>query len=185
MVAFLAYPAFASTGATTSATSSNTGGGGFRQALVHRIEAWLANRGFFAGRLGGAQAPAFATGQTISVTSTAGKYLVVGTQGKTNGTATGSLTFTVAGKLKSGYILTVTGSIQVAGTTYTITSGSAEMGAGGANMVGQGATSSSGTFIFRASAHGNFGGATSSRITLDFSNGATEYAVVLTGPVAS
>ena len=184
LVAFLAYPAFATSG--TTSTPSTTGGSNFRHAIVHRIEAWLASRGLTGSRigLGGPQAPAFSNGQTISVASTAGSYFVVGTQGKTNGTASGTLTFTVDGKLKAGYILSVSGSIQVAGTTYAITSGSAEMGPGGANIVGQGATSSSGTLIFRASASGNFSGASTSRVVIDFSNGTTEYAIVLTGSIS-
>jgi len=155
---------------------------------MHRIAAFFGWGGFHpfgAGRgdQGQAQAATFTTGQTISITSTAGSYFVVGSQGKTNGTASGTLTFTVNGKLTAGYILSVGGSITVGGTTYNLTSGSAVMGPGGANIQGQGATSSSGSYIVRATARGNFSGTTTSAVSLDFSNGTTEYAVFLTGTI--
>src|SRR2546428_11945648 len=66
-------------------------------------------------------------GQTITVTSTQGNYWVIGTT-STNGSASGTLTFTVTSKLSAGYTLSLTsGSIVVAGTTYNISSGSAQM----------------------------------------------------------
>jgi len=155
---------------------------------MHRIAAFFGwgGPGPFGGGGGGrgqAQAATFTTGQTITLTSTAGSYFVVGTQGKTNGTASGTLTLTVDGKLTAGYILSVGGSVTVAGTTYNVTSGSAVMGPGGANIQGEGATSSSGSYILRATARGNFSGTTSAKVTLDFSNGTTEYAVSLTSTI--
>jgi len=51
---------------------------------------------------------------------------------------------------------------------------------GGSGIQGQGATSSSGSFILRASARGDFSGTTTGTVSVDFSNGTTEYAVFLT-----
>jgi len=184
LVAFLAYPAFAATSSTS--TGSNpwpTSISGARAGLMHRIAAFFSAHGLLGMGQGGA-APSFTSGQVITVTSTSGNYFVVGSQGKTNGTASGTLTFTVGGKLHAGYTLSVSGVITVAGTTYTVTSGSAVMGPGGANIVGTGATSPSGTFILRASARGDFAGSATSKVSLDFSNGTTEYAVILTGSIA-
>jgi len=151
---------------------------------MHRIAAF-----FGGGRAGGrgvhgqTQAATFTTGQVITLTSTSGSYFVVGTQGKTNGTASGTLTFTVAGKLTGGYILNVGGSLTVNGTTYNVTSGSAAMGPGGSGIQGEGATSSSGSYIVRATARGDFSGTTTATVSLDFSNGTTEYAVSLTSTI--
>jgi hypothetical protein len=102
----------------------------------------------------------------------------------TNGTATGTLTFTVVGKVTSGYILNVGGSLTVNGTTYNVTSGSAMMGPGGSGIQGEGATSSSGAYTVRATARGDFSGTTTAMVSLDFSNGTTEYAVSLTSAIA-
>ncbi len=129
------------------------------------------------------QATTFSNGQTITITSTKGTYFVVGTNGKTNGTASGTLTFTVTGKLTSGYVLNVGGSLIVNGTTYSVTSGSAAMGPSGSAIQGQGATSSLGSFILRASARGDFSGTTTGMVSVDFSNGTTEYAVFLTSTI--
>ncbi len=123
-------------------------------------------------------------GQTITITSTQGKFWVYATPSK-NGTASGTLTFTVTGKLARGYTLSVTGgSIVVDGTTYTVSSGSAQMGLFANAMVGQGATTPTGQFLFRAQAHGSFAG-TSGSVSLDFTNGTTEYAVALAGTIKS
>ena len=196
MAAFLAYPAFAATASTSTSSTTSSGSAVTSSSTaspptpgpMHRIAAFFGWGGFgpFGAGRGGqgqAQAATFTTGQTITITSTAGSYFVVGTQGKTNGTASGTLTFTVGGKLTAGYILSVGGSITVAGTTYNLTSGSGVMGPGGANIQGQGATSSSGSYIVRATARGNFSGTTTSTVSLDFGNGTTEYAVFLTGTI--
>ena len=195
MAAFLAYPAFATTASTSNGSTTSNGLAATTSGSttpppmggpMHRIAAFFGMRG--GGPLGGGpggQSPAttFTIGQTITLTSTSGNYFVVGTQGKTNGTASGTLTFTVTGKLTGGYILNVGGSLIVAGTTYNVTTGSAVMGPGGASIQGEGATSSSGSYILRASARGNFSGTTTSTLSLDFSNGTTEYAVVLTSTI--
>ena len=123
-------------------------------------------------------------GQTITITSTQGKFLVYATPTK-NGTASGTLTFTVTGKLAMGYALSLTsGTIVVNGTTYTVSSGSAQMGPFANAMIGQGTTTPTGQFLFQAQAHGSFAG-TSGSVSLDFTNGTTEYAVLLTGTVKS
>jgi len=195
MVAFLAFPAFATTASTNTSSTTSSGSAAVTSSStapppmggpMQRIAAFFGGRGggpLGGGRGGQSQATTFTTGQTITLTSTSGNYFVVGTQGKTNGTASGTLTFTVGGKLTAGYILSVGGSITVAGTTYNLTSGSGVMGPGGANIQGQGATSSSGSYIVRATARGNFSGTTTSAVSLDFSNGTTEYAVFLTGTI--
>ena len=121
-------------------------------------------------------------GQTITVTSTSGEYFVVGSP-STSGTASGTLTFTVTGKLSEGYTLSLTsGSLTIAGTTYTISSGSAQMDPSGMMISGQGTTTPTGQFILHAMAHGTFVG-TSASVSLDFTNETTEYQVTLSGSV--
>jgi hypothetical protein len=194
MAAFLAYPAFATTASTNSPTQSTSPiaapPGGAATALMpapmQHIAGFFGGHGggpFRGGRGGQSQATIFSDGQTITLTSTNGNYYVVGTQGTTNGTASGTLRFTVAGKLSAGYILNIGGSLTVNGTTYNVTSGSAVMGPGGAGIQGEGATSSSGSYIVRATARGDFSGTTTARVSLDFSNGTTEYAVLLTSTI--
>jgi len=102
-----------------------------------------------------------------------------------NGTASRTLTFTVTGKLARGYTLSLTsGTIIVDGTTYTTSSGAAQMGHFANAMIGQGTTTPTGQFLFQARAHGSFAG-TSGSVSLDFTNGTTEYAVVLAGTIKS
>jgi hypothetical protein len=122
-------------------------------------------------------------GQTITITSTMGTFRVVGDP-SLHGNASGTMTFTVTNALKAGYILTLTsGEIVINGTTYTITSGSAQTGPYAEVLVGQGQTSSSGVFLIGADAQGNFGGALTTHVKLDFSSGSTEYIVVLAGNI--
>jgi hypothetical protein len=195
MAALLAYPAFATTAQnnispTTTSGSAPAAAGSTNTAAMAPIPKGMhpgpgfrgGGRGPF-GQGGAGQTTTFTNGQTITLTSTKGEYFVVGSNGKTNGTASGTLTFTVTGKLTAGYILNVGGSLTVNGTTYNVTSGSALMGPGGSGIQGQGATSASGSFIVRASARGDFSGTTTSTVSLDFSNGTTEYAVFLTGSI--
>jgi hypothetical protein len=121
-------------------------------------------------------------GQTVTVTSTSGEYFVVGGP-STNGTASGTMTFTVTGKLSQGYTLSLTsGSLTIAGATYTISSGSAQMDLAGTTISGQGTTTPTGEFIVHAMAQGTFIG-TSASVSLDFTNGTTEYQVTLSGSV--
>jgi len=123
-------------------------------------------------------------GQTITVSSSQGSYQVLGTP-TTNGTASGTVTFTVTSKLSEGYTLSITsGSIVVGGTTYTISSGSAQTGPIAELITGQGTTSPTGQFLLQGFARGSFGG-TSGTLLLDFKAGSTEYAVALIGSIQS
>ncbi len=123
-------------------------------------------------------------GQTITMTSSQGSYYVVGTPSN-NGTASGSVTFTVTSKLSEGYTLSITsGSIVVGGTTYTISSGSAQTGPQADTISGQGSTTPTGQFLLQGLARGSFAG-TTGLLHLDFEAGSTEYAVALTGTVQS
>jgi hypothetical protein len=185
VAALLAYPAFATTASTNTSPLPSTG-----SAAAPALNGMLPGSGFrgnvrgpFGDGSRASQTSTFTTGQTITLTSTKGEYFVVGTKGKTNGTASGTLTFTVAGKLTAGYTLNVGGSLTVNGTTYSVASGSGVMGPGGSGIQGQGATSSSGSFILRAVAHGDFSGTTTSTVSVDFNNGTTEYAVFLTSSI--
>lgn len=128
------------------------------------------------------QKPNLSVGQTITITSTQGRFKMLGSQ--VNGTASGTLTFTVTGKFARGYSLSLTGgSINVNGVTYTVSSGSAQMGLFANNIIGQGATSPTGQFLLQAQAHGDFSGTSSAVVSLDFTTGTTEYAVTLTGTI--
>ena len=119
-------------------------------------------------------------GKTITITSTSGQYYQVG-KTTVNGTASGTFTFTVTGKLSTGYILSISnGSVTVNGVKYTVSSGTAQMTLSAVSISGQGTTTSSGVFAIQAQAHGSFVGSSAS-VTLDFSNGTTEYAVFLSG----
>lgn len=119
-----------------------------------------------------------AVGQTITLTSTSGQYREIN-DSSVNGSASGTLTFTVTGKLAEGYTLSLTiGSVTVGSTSYTISSGSAQTGPAASSIQGQGNTSSSGNFIIQAQARGSFAG-TSSTIRMDLSAGGSEYLVVL------
>jgi hypothetical protein len=140
-------------------------------------------RGPMRGGYGPVQQQANLTvGQTINVSTAQGKFYAVG-NAKDNGTASGSITFTVTGKLAAGYTLSITqGTIVVNGTTYTVSSGSAQLDRSASALVGQGATTPSGQFLIRASAHGNFVGTTAT-MSLDLNAGTTEYLVFLAGSV--
>jgi hypothetical protein len=123
-------------------------------------------------------------GQTITVTSSRGSYYVVGTPSN-NGTASGTVTFTVTAKLSEGYTLSITsGSIVVGGTTYTISSGTAQTGPSADAITGQGTTTPTGQFLLQGNARGSFAG-TTGQLFLDFKAGSTEYAVTLEGTVQS
>jgi hypothetical protein len=118
------------------------------------------------------------------VTSSQGSYHVVGTTSD-NGTASGGVTFTVTSKLSEGYTLSITGGdIVVGGTTYTISSGSAQTGPLANTIAGQGTTTPTGQFLLQGFAMGSFAG-TTGLLHLDFNAGSTEYAVVLTGIIQS
>ncbi|MDG6925911.1 MAG: hypothetical protein JRN09_05110 [Nitrososphaerota archaeon] len=124
---------------------------------------------------------AMTVGQTISFTSTNGVFHVVGSPGKT-GTASGTLTLTVAGAFKGGYALSIaSGSLTINGTAYSIASGSAEMGPFQAHLVGQGSLASAtpGSFLFAAGAHASFQGQTYNTLRFDVQTNGIEYGVLL------
>ena len=129
--------------------------------------------------------PGLTVGQVINITSTQGLFRVVGDQSQ-NGTASGTMTLTVTGKFAGGYSLSIsTGSLDVNGTTYAISSGSAETGHNAHSMVGQGTTSgtaASGAFLMRATARGTFAGEYAT-LSLDLQSGTTEYAIFLVGTI--
>lgn len=135
--------------------------------------------------------PGLTVGQTFNITSTQGHFKVVGDKSE-NGTASGTMTFTVTGKFANGYTLSMTvGSLDVNGTTYAISSGSAQTGRFAHHMVGQGTTAltgttagatTSGAFLMRATARGTFGGEYAT-MSLDLQSGTTEYAIFLVGTI--
>jgi hypothetical protein len=163
---------------TTSTTVSRQGQlggmmkGGFRQGPM------MGGAGFAASQVN------ISVGQKFTITSTTGKYFLTSNR-STNGTASGTLTFTVTGKLAAGYTLSISsGSLTVAGTTYSVSSGTAQMGRGAAGIVGQGSTNPTGTFLLQAGAHGSFVGSTGT-VTLDLQAGSSEYLVLLAGNISS
>jgi hypothetical protein len=123
-------------------------------------------------------------GQTITVTSTQGEFWVPGLPSD-NGTASGTVTFTVTAQLSEGYTLSITsGSFTLNGTTYTISSGTAQTSPSANDLSGQGTTTPTGQFLLQGSARGSFAGTTGS-LLIDFKTGTTEYAVALEGAVQS
>jgi hypothetical protein len=131
--------------------------------------------------------PSLSVGQVITITSTHGSFHVVGDKA-VNGTASGTVALTVTGKFAGGYSVSITsGSLSFNGASYAVSSGSAEMGPYGHHMVGQGTTTTGstatpGTFLFRATARGTFGGEYAT-MSLDLQTGATEYAISLVGSI--
>jgi hypothetical protein len=102
-----------------------------------------------------------------------------------NGTASGTITFTVTSNLAEGYTLSITsGSLVVGGTTYTISSGTAQTGRSADVVSGQGTTTPTGQFLLQGLARGSFAG-TTGQLHVDFKAGSTEYVVNLTGMVQS
>lgn len=135
--------------------------------------------------------PGLTVGQVFTIASTQGHFHVVGDKSE-NGTASGTMTFTVTGKFAGGYDLSITtGSLDVNGTTYAVSSGSAESGPYAHHMVGQGTTAlvgtasanaTSGAFLMRATARGTFGGEYAT-MSVDLQSGTTEYAISLVGTI--
>ena len=131
-------------------------------------------------------------GQTITITSTQGHFRVVGGDKSQVGPASGTMTLTVTGKFVGGYSLSVTsGSLNLNGTVYTISAGSAETGPYAHHMVGQGTATTAtpvaaapGSFLFRATARGTFGGEYAT-MSLDLQNGSSEYVIALVGTIQS
>jgi hypothetical protein len=117
-------------------------------------------------------------GENITVTSVAGGYWVVGDRAS-NGTASGTMTLQVTGALAGGYTITVSrGTLNVNGTSYTISSGSAELGPYGRFMVGQGQTGSS-QFLFLDRNLGKFGSTAYGVLRVDLKEGSSQFAARL------
>lgn len=117
-------------------------------------------------------------GQTITLTSVAGGYWVVGDRAS-NGTASGSMTLQVSGNLTGGSLMTVTGgSLNIGGTSYTISSGSAELGPYGAFAVGQ-AQAGTAQLLFSGRNLGNFGSSNYGILRIDLKDGSSEFATRL------
>jgi len=129
---------------------------------------------------------ALTAGQTITFTSTAGVWHVIGASASKasvkSGSATGTLSLTVTGVYAGGYSLSIkSGSIGINGTNYAVATGSAEMGVHQAHLVGQGtlASTTPGSFLFAAGAHANFQGQTFNTLRFDVQVNGEEYGVVL------
>ena len=195
VAALLAYPALTTANAQTSTSSQTTSPSGTSSWTGGTDQAWApgtggmgpppqGGRGMGGPGFGGPQGRvSVPVGQKITFTSTRGEYFIVGTPSK-NGTASGSVAFTVSGNLTEGYTLSVSGSVVVGGTTYTVSSGSGQMSPSASAISGQGATSPSGAFILKGTARGSFIG-TAATLTLDLQSGSTEYLVLLNGTVQS
>ena len=117
-------------------------------------------------------------GQTITLGSVAGGYWEVGNR-DVNGTATGTVTFSVSGAFKGGYSISVTdGSLSINGVTYTISGGSAELGPYGVHMIGQ-AQAGTAQFLFVNRDIGKFGSTNYSILRVDLTDGTSEFAARL------
>lgn len=128
--------------------------------------------------------PGLSVGQVITIASTQGHFRVVGDSRNKTGPASGTVTMTVTGKFAGGYSLSITsGSLNVNGTAYAISSGSAETGHDAHHIVGQGATAS-GAFLMKATARGTFGGEYAT-MSFDLKSGTTEYVIALVGSIQS
>jgi hypothetical protein len=117
-------------------------------------------------------------GQTITLTSVAGGYWVIGNR-DVNGTASGSLAFQVSSALTGGYVLTVTGgSLTINGSTYAVSSGSAMLGPHGVYVVGNGQAGNA-QFLFLDRDLGRFGSTNYGVLRVDLKDGASEFGVRL------
>jgi hypothetical protein len=127
---------------------------------------------------GAAQKIQLSSGQTITLTSVAGGYFEIG-KPSVNGTASGTMTLQVSGVFTGGYSLTVTGgSLGINGATYTISSGSAQLGRYGLAAVGQGQAGSA-SFLFLERGLGKFGNTSYGVLRVDLKDGSSEFAARL------
>lgn len=118
-------------------------------------------------------------GQTITLTSLTGRYESA-TNSSIRGSATGSLTLQVSQVFKEGFVLTITsGTLSVAGTSYTVTGGTVELGPFGQWASGTGTTSGSGQFLIHIGLHGTSTTNANARAVLDLKAGGSEYLVSL------
>ena len=129
--------------------------------------------------------PVLTVGQTITFTSTNGQWRVIDPPAKPSvaySVASGTVTFTVTGAFKGGYALSITsGTLSINRTSYTIASGSAELGPELARLVGQGSLSSatSGSFLVAGGSHSDFFGNTYNTLRFDVQANGMEYGVLL------
>jgi hypothetical protein len=159
MALLIAYPAMAASTGTPQNSS-------VQQQLLQR-SAYMSS-----------QKIQLSSGQTITLTSAAGGWWQVGDRA-VNGTASGTMTLQVSGALKGGYIISVTGgSLNIGGTTYTVSSGSAELGPFGHFMVGQGQAGDA-QFLFNGRNLGNFGSTNYGVLRVDLKTGSSEFAARL------
>jgi hypothetical protein len=157
MAMLFAYPAMAASGAPSASN--------IQQMLQHPQYANL-------------DKIQLSSGQTITLTSVAGGYWVVGDRA-VNGTASGSMTLQVTGVFKGGFALSVTGgSFVINGTTYTISGGSAELGPYGIHMVGQGQAGTA-QFLFGDRDLGKFGTTNYAILRVDLTDGSSQFAARL------
>ena len=97
------------------------------------------------------------------------------------GTASGTITLSVTGAYRNGYALSIgSGSLVINGTTYTIASGSAELGPWQAHLVGQGTFTSAepGSFLISGAAHASFFNSFDT-LRFDVEANGVEYGVIL------
>lgn len=126
----------------------------------------------------GSQPIRLSVGQNVTLTSAAGGYSVVGDP-EVNGTASGTMTLQVTGTLAGGYAVSVAGgTLSINGTSYAISSGSAELGIRGRLMIGQG-QATGGQFLFLDRNIGRFGSTNYGVLSIDLSSGPTQFAVRL------
>lgn len=129
-------------------------------------------------------APKLSVGQTVTLTSTSGTWTVISPSGKpsvSSGTASGTVTLAVTGAFRAGYALSIgSGSLVINGTTYTIASGSAELGPYQAHLVGQGTFTSAepGSFLVSGTAHASFFNSFDT-LRFDVQANGVEYGVIL------
>ena len=121
----------------------------------------------------------------MTFTSTNGEWRVLNTSSKvevSSGVASGTVTLTVTGAFKRGYALSITsGTLSINGTSYSIASGSSEMGPWQAHLVGQGsfASATPGSFLMGGAAHADFFGASFNTLRFDVQANGIEYGVLL------
>lgn len=123
-------------------------------------------------------------GQTITLTSVAGRYHVTGDPG-VNGTASGTVTLQVTGVLSGGYTMSIAGgSLSINGTTYAITGGAAELGPAGRIIAGQG-QAEGGQFLLLGRNLGHLGNAAYGILRVDLKSGSSEFGAGLLVTIAA
>jgi hypothetical protein len=121
-------------------------------------------------------------GQTVTLSGLTGRYRSE-TNSSIRGNASGSLTLQVTGSFREGYVLSLkSGTISVAGVSYTITGGTVELGQSGQSASGSGTTSASGQFLIQVGIHGSSTTNPSARVVFDLKVGGSEYLVTLGTP---